>query len=75
MLPALGYGDAQIRALEETLRDAPADCVVSGTPLDLSHLVRIDKPIVRARYEFRDGIPSLAEHVDRFLDERFGSAA
>jgi len=75
VLPALGYGDAQIRALEETLRNAPADCVVSGTPLDLSHLVRIDKPIVRARYEFRDGIPSLAEHVDRFLDERFGSAA
>ncbi len=72
VLPALGYDGVQIEALQKTLGDAPVDCIVSGTPLDLAHLVKVDKPIVRARYEFGDGTPSLAAHVDRFLD-RIGS--
>jgi len=72
VLPALGYGDAQLAALERTLQDVPADCVVSGTPIDLARLVSIDKPIVRARYEFGDGAPSLAAHIDRFVSKHLG---
>jgi predicted GTPase len=68
VVPALGYGPEQRRALEQTLQAAEADVVVSGTPLDLSRLVRIDKPIVRARYAFRDGDPSLAAHLDAFIE-------
>ncbi len=67
VVPALGYGPEQRRALAQTLQAADADLVVSGTPLDLSRLVHIDKPIVRARYAFRDGDPSLAAHVDSFV--------
>jgi len=42
--------------------------VVSATPLDLTALVALDKPVVRARYEFADaGDPTLGALVDRFL--------
>jgi predicted GTPase len=76
VLPALGYGAAQLAALEQTLRSAEVDVVVSGTPLDLRHLVSIDKPIVRARYEYTDGaVPSLEEQLDRFVERfRLGTA-
>ena len=70
MLPALGYGPEQRAALERTLQAVEADLVVSGTPLDLARLVSIGKPIVRARYAFRDGDgeASLAAHVDPLLE-------
>lgn len=68
VVPALGYDSEQRRDLESTLQAVEADVVVSGTPLDLARLVQIDKPIVRARYSFGDGEPSLAAHLDSFLD-------
>lgn len=71
MLPAVGYGAEQIAALRETLEAIPADVVVSGTPLDLERLLSLSKPVVRARYAYRDTqSPGLAEHVDAFLVER-----
>ena len=66
--PALGYGPEQREALERTLQAVDADVVVSGTPLDLAALVDIDKPIVRARYGYRDGEPSLGVFVDPLLE-------
>ena len=51
ILPAMGYGDAQVRDLEETIRRTPCDVVVVGTPIDLRRVLKIDKPAVRARYE------------------------
>ena len=74
VLPALGYGPDQRAALERTLQDADAEVVVSGTPLDLARLVTIDKPIVRARYAFQDGEPSLASHVDPVFERCLGGA-
>jgi predicted GTPase len=50
LLPAVGYGDAQVRDLEETIRRVPCDLVIVATPVDLTRIVRIDKPMVRARY-------------------------
>jgi predicted GTPase len=68
VLPAVGYGAAQIAALTQTLEAAPADAVIAATPVDLAALVRTSKPIVRARYEYQDaGEPNLAALVDRFL--------
>ena len=58
----------QRAALEQTLRAADVDVVVSGTPRELASFVAIDKPIVRARYGFRDGEPSLAAQVDPLLE-------
>jgi len=68
VLPAVGYGAAQLAALRETIEASDACVVVSGTPLDLAALVHLTKPVVRARYEYREAeAPGLGERVDAFL--------
>lgn len=66
VLPALGYGDEQIAELRATIEAAPPDVVVvAGTPIDLAALLRLDRPVVRARYEYADaGEPTLGDLVD-----------
>jgi predicted GTPase len=54
VLPAMGYGDAQIAELQETVNAVPCDAVLVATPIDLSRLLRIDKPLVRVRYELQE---------------------
>jgi len=69
VLPAVGYGDAQVGALERTIQASDADVVVAATPIDLAALIDCDKPVVRARYEYADiGDPPLATFVDGFLE-------
>ncbi|MGZ6339114.1 MAG: cyclic 2,3-diphosphoglycerate synthase [Candidatus Limnocylindrales bacterium] len=51
LVPAMGYSDAQIRDLEATLNAMPADVVLSGTPIDLTRVLKLNKPIIRVRYE------------------------
>jgi predicted GTPase len=69
VLPALGYSVAQIAALRETIERAAADIVVAATPMDLAALLRVGKPVVRARYQFAEtGEPTLAGLVRGFLD-------
>ncbi|MCX5751729.1 MAG: GTPase [Candidatus Saganbacteria bacterium] len=55
ILPAMGYGDAQVADLAATIAAARCDVVVSGTPIDLGRLLagKIDKPVVRVAYESR----------------------
>jgi predicted GTPase len=68
VLPAVGYNPGQLRALEETINRADCDVVVSGTPVDLGRILRINKPIVRARYEFAEmGEPKLSDVVEEFI--------
>jgi predicted GTPase len=75
VLPAVGYGEVQRRALERTIDQSDAEVVVAATPIDLGALLKIDKPIVRARYAYADvGEPRLSIFVDAFLD-RTGLAA
>lgn len=67
ILPAMGYGRAQIEELQATIAAAPADVVVIGTPIDLRRVLAMDRPAVRVRYELRErGQPQLA----RLLQER-----
>ena len=69
VLPAVGYSAPQLRALETTINAADAEVVVVATPVDLARLLHINKPVVRARYEFAEtGQPTLSEIVDGFLD-------
>jgi predicted GTPase len=71
VLPAVGYGSAQLEALRQTINRATADVVVSATPIDLAALIQLDKPVVRARYEYADaGIPTLGAVVDEFLTQK-----
>jgi predicted GTPase len=68
VLPAMGYNSEQLLALEATINSADADVVVVATPLDLAHLIRVNKTVVRARYEFAEaGEPRLGSLVDKFL--------
>jgi predicted GTPase len=68
VLPALGYDDAQLQALAETIRGADCDVVVSASPVDLAARIAVGKPIVRARYEYADaGEPTLGSLVDAFV--------
>ncbi len=71
VLPAVGYGPEQLEALRQTINRAIADVVVSATPIDLAALIRLEKPVVRARYEYADaGEPTLGAVVDAFLAQR-----
>ncbi|OGP14184.1 MAG: GTPase [Deltaproteobacteria bacterium GWA2_55_10] len=51
LLPAMGYSDEQKNELEETIRRTPADIVLIATPIDLSGILKIEKPCVRVSYE------------------------
>ncbi|MBE3087805.1 MAG: GTPase, partial [Chloroflexi bacterium] len=65
LLPAMGYGDQQVRDLEETIRRTPCDAVIVATPIDLSKIAKIDKPWTRVRYELQEiGRPTLADVLD-----------
>ena len=62
MLPALGYGEAEIADLQATIQATPCDVVVIGTPVDLSRILQIDKPTVRVRYDYAEAkTPGLKE--------------
>jgi len=68
ILPAMGYSTAQLQALQATINNTPADVVVSATPIDLDALIDVNKPIVRAYYEFAEASePGLAAQVKQFL--------
>ncbi len=54
ILPAMGYGETQMRELQETLNATPADVIVAGTPIDLSRVLTANKPIVDVHYELEE---------------------
>jgi len=69
VLPAMGYGEKQIRELEETINRADADLVIIGTPIDLRRVLKINKPSDRVRYELQIiGTPTLED----LLKAKFG---
>ena len=69
ILPAMGYGDAMMRDLETTINKADVDLVISGTPIDLTRVVKINKPLQRVRYELQEiGEPTLTT----ILEKKFG---
>jgi len=71
VLPAVGYHRAQLSALQDTINAVDADLVVAATPCDLGALIKINKPVVRARYEFAEiGEPRLSAVVESFLTKR-----
>ena len=62
LLPAMGYGDEQMRDLEATIDRTPADVVLIATPIDLRRIIRIAKPALRVGYELQEiGRPDLSD--------------
>jgi predicted GTPase len=71
VLPAMGYGDAQMRDLEETIRRCDCDTVVIATPIDLARVIRIEKPYVRVTYDLQEiGRPDIAGVLAPFTGVR-----
>ena len=69
LLPAMGYGEEQIRDLEETINATPCDLVLAATPVDIRRVLKVRYPVDRVRYELQViGQPTLEE----ILARRFG---
>ncbi|MFX0097536.1 MAG: cyclic 2,3-diphosphoglycerate synthase [Candidatus Hodarchaeota archaeon] len=67
VLPAVGYGEEQIKDLEDTINAANCDVVVIGTPIDLTKVMNISKPTTRVRYELQEITkPDLEEVIESF---------
>lgn len=67
LLPAMGYGDAQIKDLEETINKTDCDSVIIGTPIDLGRLLKINKPSTRVTYELDE---TASDEVKKVLKEK-----
>jgi len=68
VLPAMGYGKKQISELEKTINNTDCEVVVSGTPIDLSRVLKSNKPMVRIRYGVGENtVKELEEIVDMLL--------
>jgi len=68
LLPAMGYGDQQVKDLETTIKNTPCDVVVIATPIDLKRIVNIDKPTVKVGYDLQEiGYPNLDVVLCDFL--------
>ena len=67
-LPAMGYSDEQTHELEATINATQADLVLYATPIDLSRLIHVNKPMLRVRYELEEiGGARLEEQIRRAL--------
>lgn len=73
VLPAMGYSDEQIASLQETIERSDCDVVVTGTPIDINRLVKVNKPIIRAGYEMEEiGDVTLEKILDKWWSEKKG---
>ncbi|MDP2915604.1 MAG: cyclic 2,3-diphosphoglycerate synthase [Candidatus Aminicenantes bacterium] len=67
VLPAMGYGEAQVKELSETIARTDCDLIVSGTPIDLNRLVKTRQPLLSIGYELEEiGTPTLEDVLKKF---------
>ena len=68
ILPAMGYGAKQMKELEESINATPVDLVIIGTPIDLTRVIKINKPALRVQYELQEiGKPDLEDVLQDFI--------
>ncbi len=67
VLPAMGYGEKQTRELAQTIEAIDCDLVVSATPIDITRVIKVSKPILRVGYELEEiGTPTLKDVLKKF---------
>jgi predicted GTPase len=67
VLPAMGYGEKQTRELAKTIEAIDCDLVVSATPIDITRVIKVSKPILRVGYELEEiGAPTLKDVLKGF---------
>jgi len=68
LLPAMGYGEEQLRDLEKTINNTKCDSVIIATPIDLNRIIKIRKPATRVYYDLQEiGEPTLTQVLDDFV--------
>ncbi|MCK6603984.1 MAG: cyclic 2,3-diphosphoglycerate synthase [Ignavibacteriaceae bacterium] len=65
LLPAMGYGEAQMKDLEETINKTECDAVIIGTPIDLGRILKLNKPSTRVMYDLQEIGDTTVESVLR----------
>ncbi len=71
LLPAMGYGDQQLKDLEETIQKSDAEAIIIGTPIDLNRVINIQKPNTRVFYDLQSiGKPNLEGVIVDFLSKK-----
>jgi predicted GTPase len=67
LLPAMGYGEEQMRDLSATIERTDCDSVIIATPIDLGRVIKINKPNTRVEYNLQEiGRPSMEDVLARF---------
>jgi predicted GTPase len=67
ILPAMGYGDKQMADLRQTIDATPCDLVIIGTPIDLTRLLKLNKPSLRVTYDLKESGSGLRDSVAQAL--------
>jgi predicted GTPase len=68
LLPAMGYGEQQLKDLETTINNTDCEAVIIGTPIDLKRIIKIKKPATRVYYNLQEiGQPNLTDVLDEFV--------
>lgn len=71
LMPAMGYGDQQVKDLEDSINNTDCDVVISATPIDLARIVKVNKPMVRVRYELEEIVEPGKPTLKQLLEEKF----
>jgi len=69
LLPAMGYGDAQIADLQATVNAVDCDLVLVATPIDLTRLISIDQPHMRIGYHLSAEDGALTRAVSELVSD------
>ncbi len=70
VLPAMGYGEQQLKDLEDTINKTDCDAVIIGTPIDLTRVIEINKPTTRVHYDLDEvGNPNLKDILHDFIEK------
>jgi predicted GTPase len=70
LLPAMGYGEEQMRDLTETIKRTDCDSVIIATPIDLGRVINIDKPSTRVEYSLQEiGRPNMEDAMADFINQ------
>ena len=70
VLPAMGYGEAQMKDLEATINAADCDLVLVGTPIDLARVIDIQKPNLRVTYDLVEDGPEFVQALERAVSAK-----
>ncbi|TRX72141.1 cyclic 2,3-diphosphoglycerate synthase [Carboxylicivirga sp. M1479] len=68
LLPAMGYGEEQVKDLQASIDNVPCDSIIIGTPIDLNRIVKISKANTRVHYDLQEiGDPTLQDSLETFV--------